>query len=159
MVRLSFSPRAQAILVLALAATLGALIGILGDRFLAGRHADARMTVERSGPPRGALIPGMRYSEGLAARLDLTSEQRARIDSILADNRVRARELSSQFQPQFRALAEDTRDRVEAVLTLEQREQLSTMRQQRMRRSNMRPGLRGAGRADSERGRDTMRQP
>lgn len=86
-------------------------------------------------------MPGARYGENLATRLDLSASQRARIDSILAENRVRARELTRQFQPQFRQLAEQTRERVEAVLTPEQLEQLRTMRQQRMRRrGDMRPG-------------------
>jgi Spy/CpxP family protein refolding chaperone len=165
-VRISFGPRTQASLVLALVATLGALVGILGDRYLAARRAAVAPTpMERTALPRGAMAPGMLYSERLATRLDLSSTQRARIDSILADNRVRARELSSQFQPQFRALAEQTRERVEAVLTPEQREQLSGMRQQRMRRGDMRPGgIRPGDRrpdAPTHTGlrRDTLQQP
>lgn len=157
--RPSFGPRAQAVLVLALALTLGALIGILADRALAGRRMDGPMPAGRGTPPRGATISGIRYTEGLAQRLELSSDQRARIDSILANNRVRARELTSQFQPQFRALAEETRNRVEAVLTAEQREQLRAMRQQRMRRGEMRPRPRGDVRPGPRPERDTIRQP
>src|SRR5690606_34379773 len=120
------------------------LIGILADRFIAQRRAaDSPPGVERMGPPRGGMMSGRRYGDGLAARLDLTAEQRERIEAILAEERVRARELTDQFQPQFRALAGQTRERVEAVLTSEQREQLRAMRQQRMRRPrDMRPGER-----------------
>lgn len=135
MVRPALGPRAQAVLILALVATLGALLGILGDRVIAARRTGTPPVMERTPPPRGGMTPGARYGEGLATRLDLSASQRAQIDSILAEDRVRARELTRQFQPQFRQLAEQTRERVEAVLTPEQLEQLRAMRQQqRMRR-------------------------
>ena len=142
MVRPALSPRAQAVLILAFVATLGALLGILGDRVLASRRASSPPPAEWTPPPRGGMMPGGRYGEGLATRLDLSASQRAQIDSILAEDRVRARELTRQFQPQFRQLAEETRSRVEAVLTPEQLEQLRAMRQQQRmrRRGDIRPG-------------------
>ena len=136
----ALGPRAQVVLILAFVATIGAFIGILGDRYVARQRADAAPAVERGTMPRGGMMPGMRYGDGLATRLDLSAEQRAQIDSILAQDRLRARELTRQFQPQFRSLAEETRARVEAVLTAEQRDELRAMRQQRMRRGDMRPG-------------------
>lgn len=140
----SLGARGQAGLILALVATIGALLGILGDRYIATRRAvNAGPVWERMDGSR-AMMPGMRYGEGLAARLDLSDEQRARIDSILADNRARARELTAQYQPQFRALAEETRRSVEAVLTSEQQAQLRAMREQRMQgRPGMRPDRTG----------------
>lgn len=142
MVRPALSPRAQAVLILAFVATLGALLGILGDRVLASRRASSPPPAEWTPPPRGGMMPGGRYGEGLATRLDLSASQRAQIDSILAEDRVRARELTRQFQPQLRQLAEATRARVEAVLTPEQLEQLRAMRQQQRmrRRGDIRPG-------------------
>ena len=142
MVRPALSPRAQAVLILAFVATLGALLGILGDRVLASRRASSPPPAEWTPPPRGGMMPGGRYGEGLATRLDLSASQRAQIDSILAEDRVRARELTRQFQPQLRQLAEETRARVEAVLTPEQLEQLRAMRQQQRmrRRGDIRPG-------------------
>lgn len=132
--------RGQAVLVLALVAALGALLGILGDRYIATQRAvDSRPLLERTDGPRGGMMTGMRYGEGLAARLDLSDDQRARIDSILADNRTRARELTARYQPQFRELAEETRRSVEAVLTAEQQAELRALREQRMR---ARPGMR-----------------
>lgn len=138
--RPSLGPRAQAGLVLALVATSGALLGILGDRLLASQRSDeAPAMVAPVQGSRGGMIAGSRYGERLAQRLDLSDVQRARIDSIFAEEQVRARELSREFQPQFRALADQTRERVEAVLTPEQLEQMRAMRQQRMRRPGMRP--------------------
>jgi Spy/CpxP family protein refolding chaperone len=132
---LPLGPRTQAVLVLALVGTIGALLGILGDRVIAGQRS-AAVTGEtpRMSPPRGGMMPAMRYSERLADRLDLSADQRARIDTILAEEQVHARALAQEFQPQFRALAEQTRIRVESVLTAGQREQMRAMRQQRMRR-------------------------
>lgn len=142
MVRLSLGPRAQAVLIIALVATLSALLGILGDRYIAQRRAaDLPAGMERMGPPRGGMMPALRYGDALAVRLDLSAEQREQIESILAEDRVRARELTEQFQPQLRALADQTRRRVETVLTPEQLDQLRAMRLQRMRRrGDMRPG-------------------
>jgi Spy/CpxP family protein refolding chaperone len=133
-VKLSLGPRAQAVLLLALVAVIGALLGIVGDRVVAAQRSGAPAADSpRMSPPRGGMAP-MRYSDRLADRLNLSSEQRIRIDSILAEEQVRARALAQEFQPQFRTLAEQTRMRVESVLTAEQREQMRAMRQQRMRR-------------------------
>jgi Spy/CpxP family protein refolding chaperone len=133
-VKFPLGPRVQAVLVLALVGTIGALLGILGDRVIAQRSAALPGEVPRMSQPRGGMIPAMRYSDRLADRLNLTADQRVRIDSILAEERIRARELAQEFQPQFRSLAEQTRMRVESVLTAEQREQMRAMRQQRARR-------------------------
>jgi Spy/CpxP family protein refolding chaperone len=135
--RFPFGPRAQAGIVLALVAAVGALLGILGDRLVAQQRDAATPVVTRPGPGPAPGMPGMgamRYGDRLALRLDLTADQRARIDSILAQEQIRIRELSRQFQPQFRAIADQTRERVEAVLTQEQRERLGELREERMRR-------------------------
>ena len=131
--KFALGPRAQAVLVLALVGTIGALLGILGDRIIAQRSAEMPGEGPRLSQSRG-MMPAMRYSDRLADRLNLTADQRVRIDSILAEERIRARELAQEFQPQFRSLAEQTRMRVESVLTAEQREQMRAIRQQRARR-------------------------
>ncbi|HEX2167676.1 MAG TPA: hypothetical protein VHG09_10635 [Longimicrobiales bacterium] len=166
----ALGPRTQALLILALVATLGALVGILGDRYIAQRRAaDTPPAVERTGPLRIGPAPGMRYGAALAVRLDLSAEQREQIERILEEDRVRARELAAQFQPQFRMLAEQTRERVEAVLTPAQIEQLRTIREDRMRRrGEMRsrgmgdtppPRRRRPARPDTQPPTDSMPQP
>lgn len=141
---LRMGARSQAALVLALVALFGVLLGVLGERVLAQRAA-AEWTPFRGGPPGGMGV-GMggrgggpeargqpRYAERLDALLDLTPSQRAAIDSIMTEQRVRIRELNREMEPRFRAIAEDTRTRVESVLTDEQRTRLRGLRQDRMR--------------------------
>jgi hypothetical protein len=144
-------PRAQAALVLALVATLGALIGILGDRLLAAQHApagiEARPPMARGAAPPSGLWrwearPAIRYTERLATSLALNVGQRAAIDSIVAAEQDRVRALSLEVEPRFRAIAEETRTSIEAVLTEHQRAQLSTLRMERMERME-RMGPRG----------------
>jgi Spy/CpxP family protein refolding chaperone len=159
---MKLGPRGQAVIVLALVATLGALAGVLGERIVAQQRAGAlEATAPRPfrGPPgmmgRGPLAsdattraPGqrgangmmrapaaaeVRYAERLSTMIELTAEQQVAIDSIVTEERRRVSELTAQLEPRFRQIAQETRQRVEAVLTPEQREQMRTMRQQRMR--------------------------
>jgi len=130
---ISLGPRAQAVLVLTLVAALGALLGILGDRYVAqqrSRGDDVRavpMAPRAGGPDR------VRFIDRMAEHLELTDEQRTAIDSILAQQQVRVRALTREYQPQFRTIAEDTRHSIEAVLTPEQRERMRTLRRDRLR--------------------------
>ena len=123
---ISLGPRAQAVLVLTLVAALGALLGILGDRYVAQQRSRGD-DVRAGGPDR------VRFIDRMAEHLELTDEQRTAIDSILAQQQVRVRALTREYQPQFRTIAEDTRHSIEAVLTPEQRERMRTLRRDRLR--------------------------
>jgi Spy/CpxP family protein refolding chaperone len=151
------SVRAQAIVVLALVATLGALLGILGDRLLAQQSpaepdtpAPGMRPFDRPGrpDPRGL---GPRFAERLGQELDLAPAQRAAIDSIIAEERARVRQLTAEVQPRFRQIAEQTRARIDQVLTDEQRVELRRIRQERLRQERRlrmgepRPGRRPGG--------------
>lgn len=147
MSRLSLGPRAQAGVVLALVAMVGALLGILGDRLVAQqRTPEEPVPAFQPGQGRapGMMRPEMvrRYGQQLGRELDLTEPQRARIDSIMMQERLRIRELNQEFQPRFREIAEQTRERVDAVLTPEQRERLRDLREARIRRMGDRPMFR-----------------
>lgn len=145
----ALGPRAQAALILALVATLGALLGILGDRLVASQRSSSEPG-DAPGRMNGDMMPASRFGGRLTERLDLTAEQRSRIDAILAEQQAQARTLTSEYQPQFRALADQTRERIEAVLTDEQREQMRAMRQRMRRPGDMRRGMPGV-RPDSPR--------
>jgi Spy/CpxP family protein refolding chaperone len=147
--------RVQAVVLLALVATTGAVAGVVGDRLLRDRGAapvaDAGMRAFPSpvgGPWRWEPQPDARYSERLAESLSLTPDQESTIDLIVAEEQVRVHELTYELQPHFRAIAEETRGRIENVLTPEQRQQLRTLREERMRGRGMGPGaaMRGIGR-------------
>jgi Spy/CpxP family protein refolding chaperone len=138
------SARTQAVVLLALVATSGALAGIVADRIITDRGA---ASADRRGPPgngpwRWEARPDARYAERLTESLELTSAQGNAIDDIVAEEQVRVRQLTEEVQPRFRAIADDTRERIESVLTPEQRRRLGTLREQRMRM--MREGARGS---------------
>lgn len=146
--RLQLSARLQAIIVLALVATFGALAGILADRRLARPPvAEAPAQLPMRGPPGGGPAgPGgmgagqLRYIEALSEQLELTPAQRAAIDSIVAEQRHRVHELQQEVQPRFRQIAEQTRIRIDQVLTDAQRQEMRRLRQARLRQE--RPRLR-----------------
>jgi Spy/CpxP family protein refolding chaperone len=143
----NMSARVQAIVLLALVATTGALAGVVGDRLLRDRDA-APFTgadMQESAPPAGGPWrwepqPDARYSERLVESLSLTPDQESTINLIVAQEQDRVRELTYELQPHFRAIAEETRGRIEDVLTPQQRQQLRTLREERMRGMGMRPG-------------------
>jgi hypothetical protein len=151
---LNLGPRGQATIVLALVATLGALLGIVADRAFAVRVEARAASAVRSevaatagapaaplaGPWRWEARTDARYAERLGNWLALSATQRAEIDRIVAEEQVRVRELTQEVEPRFRAIAGETRTRIEAVLTDEQRNRLRTLREQRMRVRPDRPG-------------------
>ena len=136
--------RTQAIIVLAMVATLGALLGILGDRLLTQRNTmevPAAGPGMMGGPPRGGPPPGrgmqggnqLRYAEWLGDVLELTREQRATIDSLVVAGAEEVRALRQEMEPKLREVARQTRVSIDQVLTTEQRQQLRALRQERLR--------------------------
>ena len=69
-------------------------------------HRDGRTTIER-----------------FADELGVTNEQRAQIDPILVETREQMSEVYSRFRPEWEAVVDSARARIEAVLTLEQVEE------------------------------------
>jgi Spy/CpxP family protein refolding chaperone len=150
----NMSARVQAIVLLALVATTGALAGVVGDRLLRDRDAAPFMAadMQESAPPAGGPWrwepqPDARYSERLVESLSLTPDQESTINLIVAEEQDRVRDLTYELQPQFRAIAEEMRGRIEDVLTPQQRQQLRSLREERMRGMGMGPGgaMRGFG--------------
>lgn len=68
--------------------------------------------------------PGGREIERMLSGLDLTDEQRERIDVILEEGRREADALREEMAPRVRAHMRQMRERISEVLTEEQRKQL-----------------------------------
>ena len=62
---------------------------------------------------------GSLYS-GLAEQLDLTIDQKSRLDEIVEDARRRMVDLSRETKPRFRAIKRETRDQIREILNAEQ---------------------------------------
>jgi Spy/CpxP family protein refolding chaperone len=134
---MKLAPRVQAVVLLLLVATASALAGIVGDRLVSDRQPATTPASDApaagAGPWRWEPRADVRYGERLYGALDLSVAQRAAIDSIVAEQQVRIRELNEEVRPRFRAIAEQTRGRIEGVLTEEQRDRLRQLREERAR--------------------------
>ena len=68
------------------------------------------------------------FASHLERRLDLSQDQRQAIHEILDDSRREGADLRARLRPDVESLMERTRERIEAVLTPEQRETFDEMR-------------------------------
>ena len=94
---------------------LGALVGALGTHLF---------YVHQFRHPGFLSAFGTHWiAADLHRRLDLTADQQSRVDAILADARRESRELRHQMAPRIEQLIETTRQRIEQVLTPEQRKE------------------------------------
>jgi Spy/CpxP family protein refolding chaperone len=99
--------RATGIVILVIMFVAGALAGAATMRVVSADEPPVRM-----GPPRD--------HPDLLERLDLTAEQRARVDVILERRRAQMEEFWDRHRPEMRAIADSARSELRAVLTPEQ---------------------------------------
>ena len=120
-------PRLLAVVALLLAAVGGFAIGIAFDRATwESRRLGclARGTAFRPPPdhhPRSELL------DRLDAKLDLSGDQRTRVDSVLARRESEMRALRNQVRPRFDSIAGRTRADLLRILTPEQRTRLDAL--------------------------------
>lgn len=130
--------RLLAMLVLVATFAAGALVGLASEQVL-GADEPERVEMRRGhGPQRNPFArQGM-----LAERLDLTEEQRAEIDSILAADRAKTDSMFREIRPRLRARYDSTTSRIRGVLTAEQQQEFDRYRQERRERfrRRYRPG-------------------
>jgi len=69
----------------------------------------------------------LRIERELVWRLRLDPRQRREVHEILAESHERLRNLRQEFQPQLTAVMQDTRRKIDAVLTPEQRDRLDRL--------------------------------
>jgi Spy/CpxP family protein refolding chaperone len=139
---LTTGPRMLAALLLVFAVAVGFLGGILVDRLLLAPPESQAVPAPAPGPrpagePRGSRGPGdrARYLDFIDRELALTAEQRGRIEEILRAQQERMDEITRESRPLIRALAEQTRERIQQTLTPEQQARFEALRRERDRRS------------------------
>lgn len=148
--KIRLGPRAQAAILMVLVGALGIVVGIGIERLRPADFTEDREAPAFRRPGREPGIDGLDRREAPMARgpviglnerlrreIELTPEQEAALDSIMAENRARVRALMREYQPRFRAIVEDTRRAIDSLLTDEQRERLREL--QGERRERMRP--------------------
>ena len=98
-----------------------ATVTIFALGFAAGALA---LNVYRGYHPAGARSDdrGKMFEKALDG-LNLSDDQRARIDQILADTRSQLKDLRKESQPKFMQVREQTRQRIQQVLTPDQWQQ------------------------------------
>lgn len=138
----------------------GLLIALIFVAGLAGGVALDRLALWRIFPgplAQGQLLRPEPFLLRLGRDLNLTQEQRRELEGIVEESRRRMMELRGQMGPQLETIRERAHERLETILTPEQRARWIEFRRrhwERMRR--MRPfmhGMRGRGPMGPRRGR------
>jgi Spy/CpxP family protein refolding chaperone len=128
--RRGLSPRTLAGIMLVLVGLLGAVAGMALDRAVLSPCAGDKSS------DRGGRTPyWARSGEEHQARwkrvsesLNLTPAQSASIDSILAEQTRELEAVRETAEPEFRNIMQVTKDRIDAVLTAEQKARLEEQR-------------------------------
>lgn len=131
----------------------GGVAGMALDRTLRAPPAESvtgreisRGGAERRGSPRGGGRGGVPDRMPILDELELTADQRSRIDSILEEGRRSVTSLWREQESVFRAAMDSTQAEIHAILTPEQREEYDArVREFRRRRGNPPGGDSGRG--------------
>lgn len=105
---------------------IGALAGALATHLYY-----ARQLQRPGGPP---AMAAERFAMRLERQLELTAEQKQRIDEIIRESHEESRALREQLSPEVRAHMERTHERILEILTPEQREKFEEVRRRNRRR-------------------------
>jgi Spy/CpxP family protein refolding chaperone len=132
---------------------LGIVVGALG------MHVADRHFLHHPHPPatwgHGARGAGFPHIEAIAGELGLDKSQQLKIQDILTDSRHEAHQLHEEMLPRVHELMDQTHERINEVLTPEQRERLNELL------ANHRGGFErlflGRGSGDPRRGRGRPR--
>lgn len=107
-----------AALALLLVFAAGAAGGVAVERLWLGADAGDPVAERKDGGGERERTVIERFAE----ELELTDDQKARIDTILAGVRDRMHEMWSEVRPRYRAVVDSARGRIQEVLTEEQAE-------------------------------------
>jgi Spy/CpxP family protein refolding chaperone len=88
------------------------------------------------GPPRNRI-------DEMSERLNLTADQKTRVQEIFSDTREQLRALRRESEPRMDEIRRQADGRLQTVLTPEQWQQFQTIREERQRRGGRRGPPRG----------------
>lgn len=126
--------------------TAGIVSGSVATRIYQNRTAQQsapRPPGGPGGPPMPWVGQRMDFMRYMGDKLDLTQEQREKIDRLIKDSQQRTRELWEPFAPKLQAEMERLKAAVDAELTAEQRAKAEELHKRRFSRP---PGDRSPGR-------------
>ena len=119
--------RSTSLLVVAALFLSGVAIGALGMHLYYWQTIDSR----QYGGFMRSPSPGLKMMGWMEHELDLTAEQRDAMREILADSMRRGGDMRNEMRPRVEELMRETSDRIDAVLTEEQRRRYQELRQRR----------------------------
>lgn len=125
--------------VLGLVFVAGVVVGVAADRTL----VDARplVSAEVAADPEADSAPEASSSRRwLIDRVDLTSDQRIQVDSVVEYHRNRMAELTRECGTRFGSIVEATRAELRSLLTVDQRAVYDSLLEERDRRRAERQG-------------------
>jgi Spy/CpxP family protein refolding chaperone len=121
----------------------GLAVGALGHKYYS-----VKIESPAPPPPRNPEEYRRKYMEEMTTRLNLTAKQQQELNAILDYIGNRFRELRERSRPEERAIRQEQVDKVNAILTPEQRVEYAKMLQEReeRRKRMMEKGERSGGR-------------
>jgi Spy/CpxP family protein refolding chaperone len=105
-------------------------------------------------PPNTSPDKKKDYLERLDAKLNLTPEQRAKIDKLLQESQARMKQLWADFEPQTREEYRRTRKEISDLLDPAQKEIYQNMRKDREKKGDGKGEKDGHGDKDKKQGSD-----
>lgn len=137
--RSRWMPRLLALVLLAITFAGGVVIGVAGDRMLLLR--DGRVL-----PREGMQVATSRIVRAMDRELDLTQEQRQKIEAILEGRKARIGTIWAGVRPAVREEIDRSNDEIAAQLTPEQEEAFRRILERWERRMERLVGPRDDGR-------------
>jgi len=111
------------------------ILGVFLAGVLVGALALHLTYMHRLHEPGGMVGWGARLlARELKSDLDLTPEQARKVDAILADTRQEAMAVRRKSAPEMMAVLHRSRQRIEEILTPEQRKEFARLREKRLNR-------------------------